>query len=65
MRELAEEYSGGATRRALSEEEQDMYSRGLCKFSAEDYMAEIEDLYCEMVGKSMKVQQPSSSMMWI
>lgn len=65
VRELAEEYSGGATRRALSEEEQDMYSRGLCKFSAEDYMAEIEDLYCEMVGKPMKVQQPSSSMMWI
>ncbi|KFZ13131.1 hypothetical protein V502_06754 [Pseudogymnoascus sp. VKM F-4520 (FW-2644)] len=65
VRELAEEYSGGATRRALSEEEEDLYARGLCKFSAEDYMAEIEGLYCEMVGKPMKVQQPSSSSMWI
>ncbi|KFY74564.1 hypothetical protein V499_05416 [Pseudogymnoascus sp. VKM F-103] len=66
VRELAEEYSGGATRRAMmSEEEQDLYSRGLCKFSAEDYVMEIQDLYCEMVGKPVPAQQQSSTMMWI
>ncbi|OBT66616.1 hypothetical protein VE03_03944 [Pseudogymnoascus sp. 23342-1-I1] len=66
VRELAEEYSGGAARRAISEEEEDLYARGLYKFSAAEYMAEIEPLYCEMVGKKMKVQQqPASTMMWI
>ncbi|OBT52332.1 hypothetical protein VE04_07629 [Pseudogymnoascus sp. 24MN13] len=66
VRELAEEYSGGATRRAkMSEEEQDLYSRGLCKFSAEDYVMEIQDLYCEMIGKPVPAQQQSSTMMWI
>ncbi|ELR05757.1 hypothetical protein GMDG_07599 [Pseudogymnoascus destructans 20631-21] len=63
VRELAEEYSGSATCRAMSEEEQDLYSRGLCKFSAADYVVEIQDLYCEMIGQPMPVQ--SSTMMWI
>ncbi|OBT71754.1 hypothetical protein VF21_09626 [Pseudogymnoascus sp. 05NY08] len=63
VRELAEEYSGGASRRALSEEEQDLYSRGLCKFSAEEYVMEIQDLYCEMIGRPVPAQ--SSTMMWI
>ncbi|OBT39742.1 hypothetical protein VE00_09855 [Pseudogymnoascus sp. WSF 3629] len=64
VRELAEEYSGGASRRALSEEEEDLYRRGLCKFSAEEYVEEIRGLYCEMIGMPVPVQQ-SSSMMWI
>ncbi|OBT59845.1 hypothetical protein VE03_10552, partial [Pseudogymnoascus sp. 23342-1-I1] len=42
VRKLAEEYGGGATCHALSEEEQALFSRGLCKFSAADYAAEIE-----------------------
>lgn len=63
VRELAEEYSGGATRRALSEEEQDLFSRGLCKFSAADYTAEIEGLYCEMIGAPAPLQP--STMLWI
>ncbi|KFY37619.1 hypothetical protein V494_04693 [Pseudogymnoascus sp. VKM F-4513 (FW-928)] len=64
VRELAEEYSGGATRRALSEEENDLFSKGLCKFSAADYMNEIQDLYCEMIGAPPPLQQ-QSTMMWI
>jgi hypothetical protein len=57
VRKLAEEYGGGATCHALSEEEQALFSRGLCKFSAADYAAEIEWLYCEMIGKPMPVLQ--------
>ena len=62
---MAEEYSGGATRRELSEEEHELYSRGLCKFSAADYMDEIQGLYCEMIGKPRPAQQQQSSMLWI
>jgi hypothetical protein len=57
VRKPAEEYGGGATCHALSEEEQALFSRGLCKFSAADYAAEIEWLYCEMIGKPTPVLQ--------
>lgn len=63
MRELAEEYSGGGARRAAvggDDEEEDLYARGLFKFSAAEYVAEIEPLYCEMVGR-----RAPAAMMWI
>ncbi|KFY52315.1 hypothetical protein V496_08538 [Pseudogymnoascus sp. VKM F-4515 (FW-2607)] len=63
VRELAEEYSGGAARREVSEEEEDLYARGLFKFSAAEYVAEIEPLYCEMVGR--RVKKEPAAMMWI
>ncbi|KFX86177.1 hypothetical protein O988_09728 [Pseudogymnoascus sp. VKM F-3808] len=62
VRELAEEYSGGAARRAMNEEEQELFRLGLCKFSAADYAAEIQGLYSEMVGKPVMQQ---STMLWI
>jgi len=44
--ELAEEYMAtGVSTGAISEEEQFLLSRGLFKYDAQDYMAEIQDLY--------------------
>ncbi|KAF9886642.1 hypothetical protein FE257_011282 [Aspergillus nanangensis] len=43
VNEVAEEFGGG--NRMLDEEEQYLYTRGLRKFTANDYLVEIEDLY--------------------
>jgi len=43
VNEIAEEF--GATARLLDEEEQDIMSKGLCKFGVEDYLDEIAGLY--------------------
>ncbi|EXJ78589.1 hypothetical protein A1O1_08990 [Capronia coronata CBS 617.96] len=43
VNEIAEEF--GATARLLDEEEQEITSKGLCKFGVEDYLDEIAGLY--------------------
>jgi len=43
VNEVAEEF--GATARLLDEEEQEILSKGLCKFRVEDYLDEIAGLY--------------------
>lgn len=43
VNEIAEEF--GATARLLDEEEQEIMSKGLCKFGVEDYLDEIAGLY--------------------
>jgi len=43
VNETAEEF--GATARMLDEEEQEIMSKGLCKFGVEDYLDEIAGLY--------------------
>lgn len=43
VNEIAEEF--GATARTLDEEEQEIMSKGLCKFGVEEYLDEIAGLY--------------------
>lgn len=43
VNEIAEEF--GAIARLLDEEEQEITSKGLCKFNVEDYLDEIAGLY--------------------
>jgi len=51
--ELAEEYGISKEKLAIvDEEEQDLISRGLFKFRAEDYMSEIHGLFVHAFGES-------------
>ena len=43
VNEVAEEF--GAVKTVLHEEEQELLSKGLCKFSVDDYISEIVGLY--------------------
>jgi len=43
--ELAEEYGVQGRMHVIDEEEQELVSRGLFKFGAEDYMNEIQELF--------------------
>jgi hypothetical protein len=43
--ELAEEYGVQSKMQVIDEEEQELISRGLFKFDAEDYMSEIESYF--------------------
>ena len=60
--EIAEEY--GITKEKMAiidEEEQDLVSRGLFKFRAEDYMSEIHGLFASAFGDA----RPTIPTMWI
>jgi hypothetical protein len=60
--ELAEEYGISKEKLAVvDEEEQELVSRGLFKFRAEDYMSEIQSLFVTAFGDS----RPAMSSMWI
>jgi len=62
--ELAEEYSGGHDMVAIVDpEEQDLISRGLFKFCAEDYMNEIHSYM--MTAFSDGPINPMGTAMWI
>jgi hypothetical protein len=43
--EIAEEYGVKEKLQVIDEEEQELASRGLCKFSADDYLGEIQGLF--------------------
>ena len=60
--ELAEEYGISKEKLAVADqEEQDLISRGLFKFRAEDYMSEIQGLFLSAFGEA----RPSMASMWI
>jgi len=60
--ELAEEYGiSKETLAVVDEEEQELISRGLFKFRAEDYMSEIQSLFVTAFGNS----PPTTPPMWI
>ncbi|KAG4442286.1 hypothetical protein IFR05_002210 [Cadophora sp. M221] len=60
--ELAEEYGiSKETLAVVDEEEQELVSRGLFKFRAEDYMSEIQGLFLSTFGDA----RPAMSSMWI
>jgi len=60
--ELAEEYGISKEKLAVvDEEEQELVSRGLFKFRAEDYVSEIQSLFATAFGDS----RPAMSSMWI
>lgn len=60
--ELAEEYGVQEDMKLLDAEEQDLLSKGLFKFRAEDYMNEIHGLFISTFGESTK---PTMAPMWI
>ncbi|XMA20645.1 hypothetical protein WAI453_013436 [Rhynchosporium graminicola] len=61
--ELAEEYGiSQETIAVVDEEEQELISRGLFKFRAEDYMSEIQGLFLSTFGDARPAM---SSSMWI
>jgi len=63
--ELAEEYGGGRDNVAIVDpEEQDLISRGLFKFCAEDYMNEIHSCFLEAFGER-RMAPISSAAVWI
>ena len=60
--EIAEEYGISKEKLAVvDEEEQELVSRGLFKFRAEDYISEIHGLFISAFGDS----RPAMSSMWI
>lgn len=60
--ELAEEYGISQEKMAVvDEEEQELVSRGLFKFRAEDYMHEIHGLFMSAFSES----RPAMATMWI
>jgi hypothetical protein len=60
--ELAEEYGiSKETLTVVDEEEQELISRGLFKFRAEDYMSEIQGLFMSAFGDT----RPAMSSIWI
>ena len=60
--ELAEEYASTPQRMGvIDEEEQELLSRGLFKFRAEDYMSEIHGLFLNTFGET----RPAMATMWI
>ncbi len=60
--EIAEEYGISKEKLAVvDEEEQELVSRGLFKFRAEDYMSEIQGLFLSAFGDA----RPTMSSMWI
>jgi len=60
--ELAEEYGiSQETLAVVDEEEQELVSRGLYKFRAEDYMSEIQGLFLSTFGDA----RPAISSIWI
>ncbi|TVY78316.1 hypothetical protein LSUE1_G006487 [Lachnellula suecica] len=61
--ELAEDYGiSKETLAVVSEEEQELVSRGLFKFRAEDYMSEIQGFFQTAFGDA---KTPMASSMWI
>jgi hypothetical protein len=61
--ELAEEYGINKEKLAvIDEEEQELISRGLFKFRAEDYMSEIHGLFVSAFSES---RPPAMATMWI
>lgn len=58
--ELAEEYGVRENMQVIDEEEQELLSRGLFKFSAQDYADEIRGLFADLLGETQ-----TSSAMWI
>jgi len=60
--EIAEEYGISKEKMAVvDEEEQELVSKGLFKFRAEDYMSEISGLLSSAFGDA----RPSMPSMWI
>ncbi|EPE29198.1 hypothetical protein GLAREA_00358 [Glarea lozoyensis ATCC 20868] len=60
--ELAEDYGiSQQTLDIVDEEEQELVSKGLFKFRAEDYMSEIQGLFASAFGES----KPAMAAMWI
>jgi len=59
--ELAEEYGAQQKIQVIDEEEQELLSRGLFKFHAEDYVNEIHGLFLNAFGES----RPAMTSMWI
>lgn len=58
--ELAEEYDVTGGLQVIDEEEQELISKGLFKFDAEDYRNEIESFFAEAFG-----DPTPSQAMWI
>jgi hypothetical protein len=58
--ELAEDYGVTATVNVLDQEEQELISKGLCRFRAEDYLSEIHELFSTFFvpPPPVEVQQP-------
>jgi hypothetical protein len=60
--EIAEEYGISQQKMdVIDEEEQELVSRGLFKFRAEDYMSDIHGLFLSAFGDS----RPSMASIWI
>lgn len=59
--EIAEEFGVKEKLQAFDDEERYMYNKGLSKFKAEDYIAEIQDLISSLLTDIRPVPTP----MWI
>lgn len=58
--ELAEEYTAHGPLQVIDEEEQELVSKGLFKFDADDYMREIESFFIDAFGDPDRMRT-----MWI
>jgi predicted DsbA family dithiol-disulfide isomerase len=62
VREIAEEYGVDERLHAVDEETQHMEAHGLFKFTAQDYLTEIQ---CFLADRFTDVQQPQPVALWI
>ena len=63
--EIAEEYGLSERMANVDPEEQELASRGLFKFSAEDYMSEIQGYFASAFSDPKPKPKPAMSTMWI
>jgi hypothetical protein len=61
VNEVAEEFGGYIAAAEEDEEERSLRSKGFRKFSAEDYLYEIEGLYQSIFGSALR----PSAQQWI
>lgn len=61
--EIAEEYGVKEQLNVIDEEEQELAARGLFKFSAEEYLCEIQGLFANFFSERPIVQPPAA--LWI
>lgn len=62
VREIAEEYGVKERLHSVDEEQQHLEAHGLLKFSAEEYMAEIQGLFADMFTDNSR---PAPAALWI
>lgn len=63
--EMAEQFGIGEKLQVIDEEEQELVAQGLCKFSAEDYLGEIQGLFSKFYDMPAPRHANRMGVVWI